>query len=123
MHVGVSAVTGDLTVAIGFADGDTTSGDANGNEVAADVVKAGVKYVSGDLTFNVGIASGESKDGTIGTAGTTTDSKDVTSASISYAVAAGVTAILGYTDVDSGDEGANDTTDGSAWYIGANMSF
>jgi len=123
IHLGVSAVTGDLTVAVGFADGDTTSGDANGNEVAADVVKAGVKYVSGDLTFNVGIASGESKDGTIGTAGTTTDSQDVTSASISYAVAAGVTAILGYTDVDSGDEGANDTTDGSAWYIGANMSF
>ena len=59
----------------------------------------------------------------IGTAGTTTDSKDVTSASVSYAVAAGVTAILGYTDVDSSDEGANDTTDGSAWYIGANMSF
>ena len=26
-------------------------------------------------------------------------------------------------DVDSADEGANDTTDGSAWYIGANMSF
>ena len=26
-------------------------------------------------------------------------------------------------DVDSADEGTNDTTDGSAWYIGANMSF
>ncbi len=122
-HVGLSAVTGDLTVAVGFADGDTTSGDTNANEVAGEVVKAGVKYVSGDLTFNVGIASGEAKDGVIGTAGTTTDSKDVTSASVSYAVAAGVTAILGYTDVDSSDEGANDTTDGSAWYIGANMAF
>jgi len=122
-HVGLSAVTGDLTVAVGFADGDTTSGDTNANEVAGEVMKAGVKYVSGDLTFNVGIASGEAKDGVIGTAGTTTDSKDVTSASVSYAVAAGVTAILGYTDVDSSDEGANDTTDGSAWYIGANMAF
>ena len=36
---------------------------------------------------------------------------------------AGVTAILGYTDVDSSNEGSNDTKDGSAWYIGANMSF
>jgi hypothetical protein len=123
MHVGVSAVTGDLTVAVGFADGDTTSGDRNTNEVAGEVVKAGVKYVTGDLTFNVGVANGTSKDGGIGTPGTTEDSKDVTSASISYAVASGVTAILGYTDVDSADEGANDTTDGSAWYIGANMSF
>ena len=123
IHLGVSAVTGDLTVAVGFADGDTTSGDKNANEVAGEVVKAGIKYVTGDLTFNVGVASGSSKDGAIGTAGTTEDSKDVTSASISYAVAAGVTAILGYTDVDSGDEGVNDTTDGSAWYIGANMSF
>jgi len=123
VHVGVSAVTGDLTVAVGFADGNSTSGDTVANEVDGEVVKAGIKYVSGDLTFNVGVASGSSKDGAIGTAGTTEDSQDVTSASISYAVASGVTAILGYTDVDSSDEGANDTTDGSAWYIGANMSF
>jgi hypothetical protein len=123
VHIGISAVTGDLTVALGFADGDTTGADATANEVAGEVVKAGVKYVTGDLTFNVGIASGTSKDGVIGTPGTTEDSQDVTSASISYAVAAGVTALLGYTDVDSSDEGINDTTDGSAWYIGANMSF
>ena len=123
IHVGVSAVTGDLTVAVGFADGDQVTGDDDSVEAAGDVVKAGVKYVTGDLTFNVGIASGEAQDGAIGTAGTTTDSLDEISASISYAVASGVTAILGYTDVDSADEGANDTTDGSAWYIGANMSF
>ncbi len=123
IHVGVSAVTGDLTVAVGFADGDTTAGDASTLEVAGEVISAGVKYVTGDLTFNVGVANGTAKDGGIGTPGTTEDSKDVTSASISYAVASGVTAILGYTDVDSADEGTNDTTDGSAWYIGANMSF
>jgi hypothetical protein len=123
MHIGVSAVTGDLTVAVGFADGDTVGGDGDALEVAGDVVKAGVKYVTGDLTFNVGFASGTAADGTMGTAGTTDDSLDSTSASVSYAVAAGVTAILGYTDVDSADEGSNDDTDGSAWYIGANMSF
>ena len=127
VHFGISAVTGDLTVAVGFADGDSIESTATGaNDIQsdADVVKAGVKYVSGDLTFNVGFASGTSKDSaTIGTAGTTEDSKDVTSASVSYAVASGVTAIMGYSDVDSSNEGQNDTLDGSAWYIGANMSF
>jgi hypothetical protein len=123
LHMGVSAVTGDLTVAVGFADGDYITGDSANIEADAEVLKAGIKYVTGDLTFNLGVASGTAKDGAAGTAGTTEDSKDVTSASISYAVAAGVTAILGYTDVDSSNEGSNDTTDGSAWYIGANMSF
>jgi hypothetical protein len=127
VHAGISAVTGDLTVAVGFADGDSiesTASGANDIQSDADVVKAGVKYVSGDLTFNVGFASGTSKDSaTVGTAGTTEDSKDVTSASVSYAVASGVTAILGFSDVDSSNEGQNDTLDGSAWYIGANMSF
>ena len=68
-------------------------------------------------------ASGTSKDSdTIGTAGTTEDSLDSVSASVSYAVASGVTAILGYTSTDSSDEGVS-TDDGSAWYIGANMAF
>jgi len=125
IHVGVSAVTGDLTVALGIADGESTAGDKVGAEYTADVVKAGVKYVTGDLTFNVGIASGAATDNTMGSTSTggSEDSKDVASASISYAVASGVTAILGYTDVDSSDDGVNDTTDGSAWYIGANMAF
>ena len=57
MHVGLSAVTGDLTVAVGFADGSKAGVSDNGSdEYTAEVVKAGVKYVSGDLTFNVGIA-------------------------------------------------------------------
>ncbi len=127
IHVGVSAVTGDLTVAVGFADGDSiasTGTATNDVQVDGEVVKAGVKYVSGDLTFNVGVVSGSAQDSTtVGVAGTTEDSYDKTSASVSYAVASGVTAILGYSDVDSGNEGKNDTTDGSAWYIGANMSF
>jgi predicted porin len=122
-HVGISAVTGDLTVAAGFADGDVAgAGAATALEYKGEVTKIGVKYVSGELTFNVGFASGDAQDGTIGTAGTTDDSKEVTSASVSYAVAAGVTAILGYTTVEASDEGAS-TDDGSAWYIGANMSF
>ncbi len=122
-HVGISAVTGDLTVAVGFADGNKVgTGVAGGFETSADVVKAGIKYVSGDLTFNVGVASGDSKDNTIGSISGSDDSKDVTSASVSYAVASGVTAILGYTTVEASDEGAS-STDGSSWYIGANMAF
>jgi len=122
-HVGLSAVTGDLTVAVGFADGHKAGVSDNGSdEYEAEVVKAGVKYVSGDLTFNVGVASGEAKDNTIGSSGGSADSQDVTSASVSYAVASGVTAILGYTVVDAHDEGIA-TDDGSAWYIGANMAF
>ena len=122
-HVGLSAVTGDLTVAVGFADGNKVgTGIRSGKEVTADVVKAGVKYVTGDLTFNVGIASGDAKDNAIGSSGGSDDSKDTTSASVSYAVASGVTAILGYTSVDASDEGA-DSTDGSSLYIGANMAF
>ena len=122
-HVGLSAVTGDLTVAVGFADGNKAGvGAASANEIAADVVKAGIKYVTGDLTFNVGIASGDAQDSTIGSVSGPDDSKDVTSASVSYAVASGVTAILGYTSVEASDEGTS-STDGSAWYIGANMAF
>jgi len=127
MHMGVSIVNGDLTIAVGFADGDdiaSTTASTPAVEVDGEVVKAGVKYIlDEDFTLNLGITSGEGQDGAFGTAGTTEDSYDKTSASISYAVADGVTAILGYSDVDSSDEGANDTTDGSAWYIGANMSF
>ena len=123
MHLGLSAVTGDLTVAVGFADGSKAGVTDNGSdEYTAEVVKAGVKYVSGDLTFNVGFANGEADDHAIGGTDAADDSQDVASASVSYAVASGVTAILGYTSTDSASEGSS-TDDGSAWYIGANMSF
>ncbi len=122
-HVGLSAVTGDLTVAVGFADGNKVgTGVESSKEMTGDTVKAGIKYVSGDLTFNVGVASGEATDLTVGSVSGSSDAKDVTSASVSYAVASGVTAILGYTTVEASDEGAS-STDGSAWYIGANMAF
>ena len=125
-HAGVSAVTGDLTVAVGYADGNSylaNQGDYTANQdIEGSVLKAGIKYVTGDLTFNVGVASGESTDRTIGSISGSDDAKDSTSASVSYAVASGVTAILGYTTVEGSDEGAS-SADGSAWYIGANMAF
>ena len=92
-------------------------------EVDGEVVSAGVKYVTGDMTFNVGVVSGEGQDShTIGTAGTTDDSYDKTSASVSYAVASGVTAYLGYSLLTQLTMVLM-MIDGSSWYIGANMSF
>ena len=127
VHIGISAVTGDLTVAVGFADGDSmetvTTASGATQEVDGEVMKAGVKYVTGDLTFNVGITSSTGADNDFGGTSTVDDSYDKTSASVSYAVASGVTAIIGFSDIESQNEAASDTQDGSAWYIGANMSF
>ena len=125
-NVGVSAVTGDLTIGLGYGDGDTfvSSTTAGSNiEVDGSVMKAGVKYVTGDMTLALGVTSGEAKDGTFGTAGTTDDSVDSTSASVTYAVASGVSAVLGYTTVDRNNEGVSTTLGGNAWYVGATMSF
>ena len=129
--VSISAVTGDLTVGFGYADGTNVSegnidGNANGNAVTgASVVKAGAKYVSGDITFAVGVTAGEGNDGDHAAAVSgSNDSYDATSASISYAVASGVTAVLGWTDVSRDDDGAAASdASGSSWYVGATVSF
>jgi hypothetical protein len=129
--VSISAVTGDLTVGFGYADGTnvveaTTDGNANGNAITgASVVKAGAKYVSGDITFAVGVTAGEGNDGDHAAAVSgSNDSYDATSASISYAVASGVTAVLGWTDVSRDDDGAAASdASGSSWYVGATVSF
>ena len=132
--IAISAVTGDLTVGIGYADGtkvgtgSTTNvdGDTNGYAITgASVLKAGAKYVSGDITFAIGVTAGEGNDGDIAAnASGSDDSYDATSASISYAVASGVTAVLGWTDVSRDDDGATATdASGSSWYVGATVSF
>ena len=125
-NIGVSAVTGDLTVGVAFGDGDQVNDESGGvyEQVDGSVVTAGIKYVTGDITLAVGATSGEAKDSTtMGTAGTTDDSVDSMSASVTYSVASGVSAVLGYTTVDRNNEGAASTDDGSAWYVGATMSF
>ena len=60
---------------------------------------------------------------TLGTAGTKEDAVDTTDAGISYAVASGVTANLGWKNVDSQEAGVSETSGGTSWYIGANMAF
>jgi hypothetical protein len=126
----ISAVTGDLTIGLGYSSGtevDTNTAASTTVEVdGAEVMTAGAKYVTGDLTLAVGYVDGEAKDtATFGdSGGTAVDAYDATSASIDYAVAAGVTATIGYTSVSSADEGAADTSaSGSSWYIGTNVSF
>ena len=123
--LGVSAVTGDLTVAVGYADGDTTRGVGSNTNIQtdADVVKAGIKYVTGDLTMNVGFVSGTASDNIFAGTDTVEDSHEEVNASVTYAVASGVSAILGFTSVDQSDENVSSTTGGSSWYIGATMSF
>jgi len=129
MHIGVTAVTGDLTVGVGFGDGDSFDDDGSGAtntpvQIDGSVLTAGLSYVTGDLTLALGVTAGEAKDSTtLGTAGTTDDSHDSTSASVTYSVASGVSAVVGYTTVDQNNEGASTTDGGSAWYIGASMSF
>ena len=127
-NIGISAVTGDLTVGVGYGDGDTfvanDATDTSNRQVDGSVMKAGVKYVTGDITLALGITSGEGKDSdTFGTADTTDDSSDSTSASVTYAVASGVSAVVGYTTVDTNNDGSSTTDGGSAWYVGATMSF
>jgi hypothetical protein len=124
-----TAVTGDLTVGVGYASGSmiasgNIAADAATEVDSASVTTFGAKYVSGDMTFNIGMVDGEAKDGAAGSDGTNTDTHESVSASIDYAVAAGVTATLGYTDVSNQDEGVSKTANsGSSWYIGANVSF
>jgi hypothetical protein len=133
-HVGISAVTGDLTVAVGYGDGDTivddgaigTANDSPANtQVAGSVVSAGVSYKADDkITLAIGATAGEAQDSTTsGTAGATDDAHDSIGASVTYTVADGISAILGYTSVDIQDEGSSSNTGGSAWYIGANLAF
>jgi len=126
-HVGFSAVTGNLTVAAGYANGDkvansTTTDESETNDMT--VTKVGVKYVTGDITLSLGYTSGSGKDSTtLGTAGTLEDAQDIFDAGVSYAVASGVTANLGWKDLDSQVNGTSETSGGTSWYIGANMAF
>jgi hypothetical protein len=130
MSVAVTAATGDLTIGAGFASGSMIASASTAADAAevdgAEVVTVGAKYVTGDITMSVGYVDGEAKDTTdLGDqADTTVDAYNATSASVDYAVAAGVTATVGYTSVESSDEGVSDTANsGTSWYIGTNISF
>jgi len=121
-HVGATVVTGDLTVGAGYSDGDWLGSD---EQVNGSYAAAGAKYVSGDITFNVGMSAGDGIDETFGTNATSSeDSVDTVSASVDYVIASGVTGTVGYSGTDAKDEGTDDAAhSGTAWYIGATVSF
>jgi hypothetical protein len=124
----LTAVTGDLTVGVGYASGAYVKGNGIVDEQVTGVsmTTAGVKYVSGDLTFNLGFASGEGTDSRLGVAATaaTADSYEQTAASVGYTIASGVSATIGYSDRSRSTENtASPATSGTSWYIGADVSF
>ena len=134
MHIGLSAVTGNLTVAAGYGDGSFISDkqanahadDDGSDETTGSATAIGAKYVSGDMTFNVGMVSGSAKDRSIGDASDTSadDTYDQVTASVAYTVASGVTANVGFIDESTKDEGAAATSSsGTSWYVGATVSF
>ena len=124
----IAAVTGDLTVGVGYASGNYLKGNLIADEqvTGVDVMTAGVKYVSGDITFNLGYASGEGTDSRLGVVATAAsgDSYTQTAASVGYAITDGVSATIGYSDRSRSTENtANPASSGTSWYIGADVSF
>jgi len=124
----IAAVTGDLTVGVGYASGAYLKGNGVIDEqvTGVSITTAGVKYVAGDLTFNLGFASGEGTDSRLGVAATASsgDSYEQTAASVGYAITDGVSATIGYSDRSRSTENtAVPTNSGTSWYFGADVSF
>jgi len=126
--VAATAATGNLTVGVGMSSGSgivQASSDSQTQAIdGVDVMTAGAKYVSGDITFAVGYADGEGKDAALGSAGANKEGYTSTGASVSYVIASGVSGIIGYSDTERVSEGSTITAhSGSAWYVGALVSF
>jgi len=125
----MTAVTGDLTVGLGYASGAYLKDKAlllqDEQVTGVSVTTAGVKYASGDLTFNLGFASGEATDEILGVQGDGfSDSYEQTAASIGYSIASGVSATIGYSDRSNSSETTSAPgNSGTSWYIGADVSF
>lgn len=121
---GSMRLTKGLTFGVGLDAGHTeTDNGGNTDLVGAgsfgySVVAAGLKYTTGHLTFNGAMSHTDTSE-TVGVG--SSDSVDTTSVSLTYAVASGVTAIVGYTDCAT--ENGVQTDESSAWYLGANMVF
>ena len=108
-----------LTV-IKLADSSTNNeSEVNDNTVT----KVGAKYVAGDITLSIGSHLVQVKKQRNLVLLVLLKMQKTTRAGISYAVASGVTANIGWKDVDSQNDGSSETSGGTSWYIGANMSF
>jgi len=123
-HAGISAVTGDLTIAAAYGSGDTVGVSTTPTQNDMEATEMGIKYVSGDMTFNVGYLTSSGTDNSYGAIVATKDERKQTSASVDYVIASGVTGTIGYRDQEGKNEGTVTTNhSGSSWYIGANISF
>jgi len=122
-----TVANGNLTVGVGISTGSGLAQETSASVSEIDnvnVMNAGAQYKSGDMTFKVSYADGSVDEADLGSNGTVEDSKTVLGASLDYAVAAGVTATLGYSDSQDKYNAADETdTSGTSWYIGANISF
>jgi hypothetical protein len=121
----ISAVTGNLTLGMGYSSGSGTA--AKTPDVEIDGVswfEAGAKYVSGDMTMTLSTGGGKAADAALGTEGSGNDETRNISGSIAYTIADGISATIGYTDVENTNDGTNVSgNSGSSWYVGATVSF
>jgi hypothetical protein len=126
-HVGAVAVNGDLTVGAGVGAGEYGHDKADDHQEVDEwqSTEIGVSYVSGDFTLTASYSDSESIDAASGsTPSGSSDELSKAAISVDYAVASGVTTTLGFLSQEAKDEGTKkDTSSGTSWYIGTNLSF
>jgi len=126
-HVGAVAVNGDLTIGAGVGAGQYGHDKTDDHQEVEDwqATELGLSYVSGDFTVTASFMDASSLDGaSAATPSGSTDELSKAALSVDYAVASGVTTTLGYLSQTAKDEGTKkDTSSGSSWYIGTNLSF
>ena len=125
--VSIAAVIGDLTIGVGISTGSGLAQETSLSVSEIDnvnVMTAGASYVSGDMTFKLSYKDGSVDEADLASDGSVEDAKTTMAASVDYAVASGVTATIGYMDHADKYNGADVTgNSGTAWYVGATISF
>ncbi|PPR40948.1 MAG: hypothetical protein CFH22_01077 [Alphaproteobacteria bacterium MarineAlpha5_Bin12] len=126
-HIGAVAVNGDLTFGAGVGSGEFGHDTAGDHQEVSDwqSTEIGISYVSGDFTLTASSVDSESTDAASGsTPSGSADEVSKQAVSVDYAVASGVTTTVGFLTQTAKDEGTKkDTSSGSSWYIGTNLSF
>tara|TARA_B100001123_G_C15292838_1_gene1018052 strand:- start:148 stop:1209 length:1062 start_codon:yes stop_codon:yes gene_type:complete len=126
-HIGAVAVNGDLTIGAGVGAGEYGHDKGDDHQEVDDwqATEFGISYVSGDFTVTASFMDAESTDAASGTTPSgSADELSKAAVSVDYAVASGVTTTIGFLSQEAKDEGTKkDTSSGSSWYIGTNLSF
>ena len=126
-NIGAVAVNGDLTIGAGVGAGEYGHDKGDDHQEVDDwqATEFGISYVSGDFTVTASFMDAESVDAATGsTPSGSSDELSKAAVSVDYAVASGVTTTIGFLSQEAKDEGTKkDTSSGSSWYIGTNLSF